>query len=162
MSLARTGFVGAALILVGLASCAHSTFEGTTVEDTDDNREIVEVLQELRTAIEGRDSARMMKLISPDYFEDMGTADTSDDYGYHELQEIAPKSMEVAKEIFLSLQLHAVHVDGDKAYADVRYSSRARLQMPTGKSLWDSHKEFNRIELKRTGESGKWLIVSGL
>ena len=98
--------------------------------------------------------------MSPLYFEDNGTAQREDDYGYEELKsKILPDAMNVAQEVHVDFQVHDIVVQGDRAHADVRYTSRARLELPSG-SLWDSHKEFNRIELAR--QNDRWQIVSGL
>ena len=80
--------------------------------------------------------------------------------GYHELTTtILPESMTVTKELYVDFEVYEVSIEGDTAHADVRYSSRARLELPSG-SKWDSHKEFNRVKLSREG--GSWLITSGL
>jgi len=133
---------------------------GTEVPDTSDNREIFEVLIKYKTALEARDKDGLLALVSKKYFEDNGTPDQSDDYGYEELaSKIMPEALAAAKEMYADFQVHEVVVEGDKAHADLRYDSRAKVELPSG-SLWDSHREFNRVEFQR--ENGRWMIVSGL
>jgi hypothetical protein len=59
----------------------------------------------------------------------------------------------------VSFVVHDIVVTGEHAHADIRYSSRARLDLPSG-TLWDSHREFNRVVFAR--ENDAWRIVSGL
>ena len=43
-------------------------------------------------ALQARDSDTVLSLISPTYFEDMGTIDNRDDFGFEELKtDICPK-----------------------------------------------------------------------
>ena len=74
-------------------------------------------------------------------------------------KQLLPQSFEATKEMHVVLDLHAITVEDDHAFADVRYASRARIELPSGSS-WDAHREFNRIEFVR--EDGNWMIVSGL
>lgn len=154
----RTGSTLLAMFVA--CGCAHTMIEGTQIPDTGENRKILQVLINLRRAMQARDSDSVTALISKTYFEDMGTADPADDYGYHELTtEILPQSMKITKEFYVNFEVHEVVIDGDIAHADLRYSSRARLELPSG-SKWDTHREFNRVQLAR--EDGTWVITSGL
>ena len=143
-----------------MSACAHSNIPGTEVPDTSENREIVEVLETMRQAVEGRDLAKLRALVSTEYFEDMGTPDPRDDYGYAELtSKVLPQSFERTEEMYVTFRVFDVVVEGDEAHADLQYSSRARLTLPSG-DKWDSHQEFNRVKLQRSAD--KWLIVAGL
>ena len=151
---------GSCLCLVASVACAHSMIAGTQVPDTSENREIFEVLIKYKTALEARDAQGIIALVSTKYFEDNGTPDQSDDYGYEQLaNKILPEALAATKEMYADFQVNEVAVEGNKARADIRYDSRARLDLPSG-TLWDSHREFNRVEFER--ENGKWMVVSGL
>lgn len=148
------------MLLLASGGCAHSMIEGTQVPDTEENREIVQVLRQVREALERRDSAALMALVSTKYFEDNGTPDPRDDYGYVELRDkIMKDSMSVAQEVYLSFELHDVVVREDYAYADIRYATRTRIDLPAGR-VWDSFRDFDRLEFVR--EQGQWRIISGL
>jgi len=150
----------AALSLILVVGCAHAKIEGTNILDTDENRQLLDVLEQLKIAMEIRDSDAVMVLVSSKYFEDMGTPDTRDDYGYIELQNrIMPQALSVAKEYYINFEVHEVVVEGERAYADVRFTSRARLEFPSG-SRWDTHRDFNRVEFALENE--QWRIIRGL
>lgn len=148
------------IIAVTLGACAHGRLPGTQIPATDANREIFAIVQKAAAAFAERDGAALLALVSPRYFEDNGTPQREDDYGYAELKDkILPESLQAAKEIFVDVEVQDIAVEGDRAHADLRYSSRTQLQLPAG-SIWDTHREFNRIELAR--EEGTWKITSGL
>lgn len=150
-----------ALIVVAamLGACAHGRIAGTEIPNTEANREIYSVVKQAVDAFGKRDSERLLSLVSPRYFEDNGTTSPDDDFGYEQLKQILPQSLEAAKEVFIEVEIHEIAVDGDRAHADLRYRSRARLQLPSG-TKWDSHRDFNRLELAR--EDGSWRITGGL
>jgi len=153
--MAQTLFL--ALLFTG---CAHSNIQGTEIPDTDDNRQIMGILHTMQEAFHRRDGKALLSLVSTTYFEDMGTADQADDYGYEYLKDsVIPNSLNIAKEIYLSFTVHEIIIEGEMAHADIRYKSRAKLELASG-AMWDSHKEFNRIEF--TLEEGRWLIKAGL
>jgi hypothetical protein len=141
--------------------CAHGTIEGTSVPDTEENRAVLEVLTTFRSAMQERDADKIIALVASDYFEDMGTIDQADDYGYkHLIETVIPSSLQVAQEVYLTFEIHNIEVDGDSAWADVRYNSRAKLGLSSG-DLWETHKDFNRIEFSMS-EAGRWVIKAGL
>lgn len=146
---------------LGAVGCAHGLIEGTQVPDTEDNRAVLEVLKTYQSAMQDRDPQKVIDLVAADYFEDMGTIDTDDDYGYqHLVEQVIPQSLKVAEEMHLNFEIHAIEVDGDSAYADVRYKARTKLNFSSG-TMWESHKDFNRIEFSM-GEDGRWVIKAGL
>ena len=155
MTLARAALV----ISVTLAACGHKYIKGTRLEDTKDNQAIFAIIEDVRGGLEERNADRIMKHVSVQYFEDMGTPEQADDYGYDQLKTLLPQSLEATKEMHVVLDVHAITVEEDHAFADIRYASRARIELPSGGS-WDTHREFNRIEFVR--ESDQWMITSGL
>ena len=141
-------------------ACAHSMIEGTNVRDTDENRAIFNQIVKVRTALQTRDPNMLLGVVSTQYFEDCGTPDPTDDYGYHELKDkIMADALQNAKEVFVNFQVFDIQVRGDQGRADLRYNSRTRLDLPAGQ-LWDSHRDFDRLEFIR--EKGEWKIISGL
>lgn len=152
--------LGLTLLAMGGTSCAHATIAGTQVQDTAANRQVYATLMQAREALERRDAEALLALISPRYFEDNGTPDPHDDYGYLELREkLVGQALKTAQDVSVSMQVYDIAVDGDHAWADLRYTSRVRLELPGGR-LWDSHRDFDRIEFVR--ENGRWCIVRGL
>jgi hypothetical protein len=161
---ARSARLSGGPLLVALAlwvsSCAHALIPGTQARDTAANREIYTQLIKLKDCLEQRDAATLMTLVSKEYFEDNGTPDPRDDYGYIELSErLAADTLSTAHEVTIGLQVYDITVHGPRAWADLRYTSRARLELPNGR-LWDSFRDFDRIEFVHEGDA--WRIIRGL
>ncbi len=143
-----------------LGACAHGYIPGTQVRDTKQNREVYDVVAKALQSLANRDMNGILSVISTRYFENNGTPQPDDDYGYVQLKDkILPELMNVAKEVYVEAEVQDLGVDDGKAHADVRYRSRARLELPTG-TLWDSHRDFDRIRLEK--EDGAWKIIGGL
>ena len=141
------------------SGCA-SFIPGTKVKDTDENRAVYDTIIALREGLQAKDAEKVLGMVSKTYFENMGTPSPKDDFGYERLaKEILPKTLEKTSEFYLNFELHDIMVEGDSAVADVRYASRARIDMPSGE-VWDTHREFNRLEFVR--ESGRWMVTAGL
>lgn len=150
----------AALALLLCMACSHNSLPGTTIAETPERRAIFTVLQELRSALEARDGKRLLALVSPRYFEDNGTPSNLDDFGFLELNDhLVTDTLGVAHEVELGMEIYEIVVRGDRAHADMRYALRTRLELPAGR-VWDTHRDFNRLELAR--EQGAWKITSGL
>ncbi len=143
-----------------LGACAHGLIPGTQIRDTKDNKEVLAVVQKAMQAIANRDGPTLLSLVSTKYFEDNGTPDPKDDYGYEQLKnKVLSDTFAATKEMFIEVDVQDIVVHGDSAYADVRYNSRARIDVPTGEQ-WDSHRDFDRVRLDR--EDGTWKIIGGL
>jgi hypothetical protein len=70
-----------------LPACQPPLIPNTDVEDTDDNRRVIEFCETYRKAVERRDIPRLMKMAHADYYENGGTIDTSDDMDRQQLEE---------------------------------------------------------------------------
>lgn len=148
------------LALLLASACAHSTLPGTRIADTDDTRAVASTVQKMFDALKARDSKALLALVSEDYYEDMGTADASDDFRYSELRDtILPQSMAATKELLLTYRLDDIVVDNDRAMAHVYFDSKSLLTFPAGDKP-DKYRGFNRVELVK--KDGQWLIVAGL
>lgn len=157
MSTAR--LIALSVIAATSAACGHNYLPGTRVEDTKDTHAIFDIIEDVRKGLEERNANKVLAHVSPQYFEDMGTPDQTDDYGFSELQTKMNDSFATTTEMHVVLEIHDISVDGQHALADIRYASRARIELPSGGS-WDAHREFNRIDFAR--EDGAWKIISGL
>jgi len=163
----------AALVLAALAlslpttACGPSLIDNPTViatdaeiEDTNDNRAIVELIDEYRRAIEDKDFGTLRSLVSSDYYENGGTSHTTiDDYGYDGLTEVFELYAENVRTLRLSVQIRRIEVQGDRAnvYCDFGYNM---LYVVDGQERWQVDSDLNRLELVREG--GAWRVLAGL
>src|SRR5262245_54035220 len=67
---------------LALGACSEHYIPNTDVEDTEENRKLISFCERYRHAVERRDVVALLKLVSPDYYEDGGNADAEDDMDY--------------------------------------------------------------------------------
>lgn len=146
--------------LSGLAACAHGTIDATNIEDTEENRQVLSLVEAYQAAVESLDADAVLALVSPRFFEDNGNTDESDDYGFDGLASGLRASFERTKVMQLKMRVDAIEVDDDEAFAELRYEYRAQVEYPSGVQ-WDTGSDRTRLRLVRTPEAD-WRIVAGL
>lgn len=141
------------------ASCAHQTIGGTDIEDTEENREILGVVERYHRALESLDADAVLELVSADFYEDLGNADEEDDYDYEELARSLHAEFERTRALNLDLRVDQIEVEDDTAYAELYFDIRAQNEYPSGLQ-WERQTDRTRIRLRKEGDA--WRIISGL
>jgi hypothetical protein len=152
----------AMLVTVAAASsgCAHlSTIPGTKVVDTRENREIIEVCERYRRALEERDPVTLLALAHPNYYEDSGTPKGDDDYGYEGLKEVLSRRLAALRTLRYNIEYRKVEVEGHRARVDIRYDASFQIATEMG-DRWERKQNDKRIELETDGK--RWLIIAGM
>ena len=150
-----------ASVVLGLG-CKPALIPGTSIEDTDDNRHVIEFLAKYRTAILSRNPDQVVGLCTKDYFEDNGTADQADDYGIDGLKQKLSADFSKTKDLQLELIVQKIErAEPAKNVVNVayRYNERALVAFPAGEK-WISLTDVNRLVLKQVDDM--FLIQSGL
>ncbi len=148
--------------LLAFSACKTAMIPGTNVEDTPENRRVIEFLAKYRQAIMEKSPDAVVGLCAKDYFEDNGTVDQADDYGIDKLRAKLTADFARTKQIELSLVVQQiVRPDKDDGTVKVayRYNERALVDLPAGER-WISLTDVNRLVLRKTDDS--FLIASGL
>jgi hypothetical protein len=150
------------VVVLGLAvlGCGAHTIPNTDVEDSDFNRKVVEFCEEYRRAVERRNTALLLKLAHPSYFEDGGNVDPSDDLDYAGLQEYLKDAFRFTKAIRYEMRYRRV-TEGDKdlIFVDYTYSASYKVPTPQG-DIWRREVADNRLEL--LPENDTFRIVAGM
>lgn len=152
------------LVLVALSlwagGCATiSVIPGTKVPDTKANRELLEVCERYRHAMEDRDVATLLALAHPNYYEDSGTPSGNDDYGYDGLKDVLQKRLAAVKTLRYNIEYRRVQIEGHHAQVDIRYDASFQLATEMG-DRWERKQNDKRIELENDGKC--WLIIAGM
>lgn len=152
------------LVLVALSlwagGCATiSVIPGTKVPDTKPNRELLEVCERYRHAMEDRDVATLLALAHPNYYEDSGTPSGNDDYGYDGLKDVLQKRLAAVKTLRYNIEYRRVQIEGHHAQVDIRYDASFQLATEMG-DRWERKQNDKRIELENDGK--RWLIIAGM
>jgi hypothetical protein len=171
LALAGTASLPSMLGLVGVGmvmGCKGGpTIPGTEIPDTEDNRQILAVLERYRTSFISRDAAAVLATAHPTYLDTAGTDDPSDDTTYAELAPLLRRRLSQLDSIRFTIDYLEILGEGDRAVVRVWIDASFRF-----KPLLDAFGEprpsppFSRVmdhaefELVREGDT--WLIVRGI
>ena len=135
--------------------------EESEIQDTDENKEILKVVQKYRDAISARDIAALREMISSDYYENASTTDDlSDDYGNERLEEIFNDYLaQSVKDIRFIIERQQLTQKGMEYYVDYQYIWNYRFEV-AGQSYWQSKNDTNRMTIVKEGDA--WKIKGGL
>lgn len=145
----------------GFVGCAHdANLPGTTVPDTPANRAILETIENYRTRLVERNVEGLLLLASKNYFEDSGTPQADDDYGYEGLRHILTHRLGRLKSIRYQIRYKAVKVQGKKAHVEVLIDGSFELTAEVG-DQYRRISDFHEFVMDEAGD-GKWKFVSGM
>ena len=150
-----TGF-----LFLGPSACAARQIPNTDVEDTDFNREVIEFCEEYRRAVERRNVGLLLKLAHPDYYEDGGNVDPSDDMDFESLRDYLEGAFRQTKAIRYEIRYRRVTEEEQSViFVDYTYSASYKIPTPKG-DRWQRQVADNRLELIQEGET--YRIVAGM
>ena len=146
--------------LTALGGCTHQYIANTDVEDNDFNRKVIEYCEVYRHAVEQRNTARLLKMAHPSYFEDGGNVDASDDMNYDDLKKYLETEFNQTTAIRYEIHYRQVS-EGRKNTVLVDYTYSASYKIPTSHGeVWRRRVADNRLQLAREGEG--FRILSGM
>jgi hypothetical protein len=147
-------------LLVAMGGCVKEKYiPFTRVIDTPQNREVLKAVEAYRLAIERKDAAALLTMASPDYFEDSGTPQAEDDYGYEGLKQVLARRLMQVEQIRYSLQYMKIDVKDKIAHVDVYIDASFQIHTAQGMK-WDRKQEPHRMELVNDGK--RWLFRRGM
>jgi hypothetical protein len=141
-------------------ACSKPFIPNTDVEDTGENRGIIVFCEKYRHAIEDRNVAELLKLMSPGYFEDGGNSKAGDDADYDKIRDFLTSDFLRTTGIRYEIRYRRVTLtETNHIYVDYTYAAAWKLPGIKGDE-WHHQVSDNRLDLVRDGESYK--IVSGM
>lgn len=159
----------ASTLAVPLSACKNTpTIPGTEIPDTEENREILRVLERYRTSFVRRDAAGVLATAHPTYYDTAGTDDPADDVEYNELGPMLRERMAMLESIRFTIDYLEVHVVDQRAVVKVWIDASFRLKplineetgeirVPSEHTRKQDHAMF---ELLKDGQS--WRITKGI
>ncbi len=164
MSTYRRSLLGLVPFLLG-AGCAHRDFlPGTTIPATETNREIIGTIEDYRMRLMEKNVEGLLLLASQRYFEDGGTPQPNDDYGYAGLSTVLTTRLQRVESIRYDIQYKKIRVGRDgRAEVEAFLSGAFELQGEAG-DRYRRVRDFHRFVLERAtdGGSAKWRFLSGM
>jgi hypothetical protein len=148
------------VLLAAIAlACTPHRIPGTSVLDTPDNRAIFATIEAYRQAMERLDAAAVMALVAPEYFDDAGTPDPSDDVDRARLAKTLPEDLAKLEAIRIGMTVRRVDTEDDHATAEVLYDGWFRVKTPNG-LVPRRESDVHRMKFRRM--QGEWKITAGL
>ena len=155
----RRSFFGA-LAALSLLSCTTHYIPNTDVEDTDFNRRVIEFCEEYRKAVERRNTALLLKLAHPRYYEDGGNIDSTDDLDYAGLRAYLQERFRDTSAIRYEIRYRRVNLGrNDEVLVEYTYSASYKLKTEQG-DVWRRRVSDNRLELLPEGDT--FRILAGM
>jgi len=160
---------GLGLVAVSASACKDApTIPGTEIPDTDENREILRVLERYRTAFVRRDAAGVLATAHPTYYDTAGTDDPGDDVEYELLGPILRERLAQVESIRFTIDYMEINVVDDRAVVKVWIDASFRLApimdgdsgMTRVESQHARKQDHAMFELLRDGNS--WRITRGI
>jgi hypothetical protein len=140
------------------AACASKRIPGTELEDTDDTRAILAVMERYRSALEAKDSKAIQALVSESFREDSGTETPDDDLTYANLGTHMANLFQALDNPKVELSVRRVNIQDEVATAI--YYWNASWKMPSLTNRGQSDSELEQMVLQKI--DGQWKIVSGI
>jgi hypothetical protein len=149
--------LGALAFVVG---CTQQLIPNTDIEDTHENRELVEFCELYRHAVEHRDIDKLLSFAHADYYEDGGNVDATDDLDYAGLKAYLEAEFVRARAIRYEIHYRRI-MKNDREGWDIAYTYSASYKLPDGEAeVWHREVAENQLVLVAAGDSFK--IVSGM
>lgn len=161
----KTAVRNGAVMLVVMAmfaifsGCGANLIPNTDVPNTAENREVVDFAERYRQAIQERNAARLLGLVSDQYFDDNGTLEGDDDMDYQAVQETLARWNEDVRDVRYEVRYRRVTRSQDRVFVDYTYTGSFKLRTPNG-DRWSRRLADNRLELIRLGDGYK--VIAGL
>jgi hypothetical protein len=140
------------LVLMAVAACSPRLIPGTPLEETADNRAILDVLRQYKNAFEARDAASIAGLASGRYL------DARDSISRETLDKSLAERFEHVKDARLDIQVRRIEVE--RQQATVEYFYATAFLIDAAGADWVRESDDKRMTLERTNEG--WKILNGL
>jgi hypothetical protein len=141
----------------GSGGCARAEFyPGTTIVRSEQNRKIIETVEQYRKRLMEHNVDGLLVLASPRYFEDSGTPRSDDDYGIDGLKAVLTTRLDRLKSLRYEIEYRNIRMNGNQAEVEVFLDGSFEL----GSTLGDRYRrvnDYHRFLLERQGESWKFL-----
>lgn len=151
-----------------LGGCKNvPTIPGTEIPDTDENREILQVLERFRTAMVRQDTVAILTTAHETYYDESGTDDPGDDIVYEELAGLLKRRLAQVESIRFTMEYLDIFVRNDRAtvhvWIDASFHMKPILNedgTPRLQPRFSRKQDYGKYELLRDGES--WRITKGI
>jgi len=148
------------LCLTLLVACGARRIPGTEIEDNDDTRAILKVMEQYRAALEARDAQGVLKLLSDSFKDEGGSSKMEDRMDLATLQKKLPSELAKVEDVKLDLSVRKIEIFSETSTASAVYTYNLSFRMPRLNNKPQSESEIKQMWFKR--DKGQWKISSGI
>ena len=148
-----------AAVLLPLAACMPHRIPGTDIDDTDDTRQILGLMEKYRAAVESKDTLGSVSRVADTFRDDGGSTTPDDDLDYTTLRTRLPERFAKIDSLKLDINVRRIRVREDKTASAV-YNYVASWRMPGLTSRPENASDIKEMSFKQVG--GQWKIASGI
>jgi hypothetical protein len=143
------------------AGCAHRDyFPGTTIARSEENRKIIQTIEEYRQRLMQRNVPGLLALASQRYFEDSGTPRSDDDYGYDGLRKVLEQQLPRVKSLRYEIEYRNIRVSGTEAEVEVFLDGSFEISAPEAGDRYRRVNDYHRFLLDKEGD--EWKFLAGM
>ena len=144
---------------------------GTQVPDSGFNRSVIRAVEKYRLSVERQDTAALVLMASPRYWEDGGTATGKDDYGYKQLREVLSGRFQRSEDIRYSVRYmqirercppNAQDRHGCVAFVNVLIDASYTIRDARNKKTRLDKRDQNQFVLEWDANRKRWRFLSGM
>ncbi len=160
----HSSLIAALFAAFAAVGCA-GTIPNTTVDDTPENRDVVQFMESYRHAVEERNVTELLALASPLYLDDRGTISTDDDLDFDGLREKLSSWRDRVIDVRYEIKYRRVTYDEPRIFVEFRYTASFRVADPEGEEHWERRLQDHRLVLSRREEAeegAEFEILSGM
>jgi hypothetical protein len=148
------------VLVLTTSACATAKILNTDLEDSPENRKVVEFCESYRHAVEERNVPLLLKLASDRYYEDGGNTNVEDDIDFNGLKDYLSTKFLQTKAIRYEIRYRKVSVtERNDVYVDYTFSASYRIPGVKGDE-WRHTVADNRLVLVPVKD--EYRIVSGM
>ena len=155
--------IGAALVGLCLALQAcnkQKLIPNTKLLDSEQNRELLRVVERYRRAVERRDVSGVLALVHPRYQDNAGTPDASDDLDRSGVQRLLSGRFSKTKHVRLRIEYQRIKASEQLAEIDTWIDATFVYKHDAATPRWRRLTDYNRFRLAKQGNT--WLFIGGL
>lgn len=150
-----------AVLALMASGCMPKKIPGTDLDDTEETRAVIDVVQRYRSAVEDKNPDAVLKLTDPSFKDDGGTTPVDDDLDYASMETKLRARLSRVSDLRLELTVRRIEFDTDEKVARVTYSYQLSFKLPEYSARTQSESDIKQMLLKRVGEQ-EWKITSGI
>jgi hypothetical protein len=148
------------LLPLGTSCASSKVIPGTRIRDEPRNREVINIVEDYRRALEGRKISKLLAMAHPHYYEHSGTPTGSDDYGYRGLLKVVRKRMKQVMAVRCNLKYMRIHWPAkNQVEVEVYVSASFQLKTEEGER-WHRMTDYNKFVLVK--DKDRWLFIGGM